>query len=369
MNPTISNISEERDIYKFTLGGLNVSLANAVRRTILSDIPTVVIQTDTHEINQCNITENTSRLHNEILKQRLSCIPIHMGINELEMLPGKYQLEVEMENETDTVVYITTENFRIKNKENGNYLTREETRKIFPPNPRTQSYIDFARLNPKISDTIPGAKFKMTAEFSISTAKTSSAFNVVSKCAYGNTPDRVQVDKQWDAMEAKLKSQEVETSEIAFQKTNFYILDAQRHFVPDSYDFVVRTVGVYDNKDIVRKATEVLVAKFAELILALDSDTLEIRSSDTTMENSFDIVLENEDYTIGKALEFVLFDKFYMGDKSLSYCGFKKFHPHDAHSVIRLAMTQPADKTRVGQCLRMALNDAGDLFKRVGKLF
>ena len=113
MNPIISNVSEENDIYRFTIGGLNVSLANAIRRTILSDIPTVVIQTETHEINQCHITENTTRLHNEILKQRISCIPIHMSLNELDILPGKYILDVDMENTTDSMVHITTEHFKI----------------------------------------------------------------------------------------------------------------------------------------------------------------------------------------------------------------------------------------------------------------
>ena len=67
MNPTLSNISEEGDVYKFTLSGINVSLANAIRRTILSDIPTLVFYTETYKDNQCNISINSTRLHNEIL--------------------------------------------------------------------------------------------------------------------------------------------------------------------------------------------------------------------------------------------------------------------------------------------------------------
>ena len=57
----------------FTLENANVSVANALRRTILSDIPTVVFDTSKENIQ---ITKNTCRLHNEILKQRLGCIPI-----------------------------------------------------------------------------------------------------------------------------------------------------------------------------------------------------------------------------------------------------------------------------------------------------
>ena len=37
MNPVISNSIEEGDVYKFTLSNVNVSLANAIRRTILSE--------------------------------------------------------------------------------------------------------------------------------------------------------------------------------------------------------------------------------------------------------------------------------------------------------------------------------------------
>ena len=64
MNSTISNISDEAGVYKFTLDGLNVSLANSIRRTILSDIPINVIKTETYAENQCNILINTTRLHN-----------------------------------------------------------------------------------------------------------------------------------------------------------------------------------------------------------------------------------------------------------------------------------------------------------------
>jgi len=51
MEPKISNISEESGIYSFTLSGVNVSLANSIRRTVLSDIPINVIITETFAEN------------------------------------------------------------------------------------------------------------------------------------------------------------------------------------------------------------------------------------------------------------------------------------------------------------------------------
>lgn len=369
MNPSISNISNDNEVYKFTLGGINVSLANAIRRVILSEIETNVIPTEIYKDNQCNITINTGRLHNEILKQRLSCIPIHMGMNELDILPDKYILEVDVTNDTDSLIYVTTEHFKIKNKHTGNYLTKEETRKIFPANKRTGYFIDFARLRPKISDTIPGEQLRLTAEFSVSSAKVNSAFNVVSKCAYGNTPDLVTVNEQWDAQEAKLRAQEVTATEIEFQKRNFYLLDAQRSFLPDSFDFVIQSVGVYDNVAIMKQANVILVKKFTQMVEDIDSDTIQILHSETTIDNCYDISLVDEDYTMGKVIEFVLYDKYYLGDKTLSYCGFKKFHPHDTNSTVRIAFVAQADKSTVKQYLRIACMESISVFKRIGEMF
>jgi len=61
MNPKVTNLTEQNNILTFTLSGLNVSLANAVRRTILSDIPTVVFRTSPFEENDAIIISNTSR--------------------------------------------------------------------------------------------------------------------------------------------------------------------------------------------------------------------------------------------------------------------------------------------------------------------
>jgi len=367
MNSTISNISDEAGVYKFTLDGLNVSLANSIRRTILSDIPINVIKTETYAENQCNILINTTRLHNEILKHRLSCIPIH--ITELELLPDNYVLEVDVNNETEHLIYVTTEHFKIRNKSNGNYLTENEIRKIFPMCSKTNSFIEFARLRPKISDGISGEQLKLEADFSIGTAKDNSMFNVVSKCSYGNTLDTVKINEMWEEHEAKLKSNGSPQEDIEFEKKNYYLLDAQRQFIPDSFDFIIQSIGIYENIELVKKACIILQNKMVELITALDSDVVPINISETTMEHSYDIVLENEDYTVGKVLEYLLYDQFYLKDKILSFCGFKKFHPHNTDSIIRIAYIKPADKNMVRQHLKSVCVDAADVYKKIYKLF
>ena len=51
MNPHIEKNNKKGDMLSFTLSGVNVSLANAIRRTILSDIPILVFKTTPYEEN------------------------------------------------------------------------------------------------------------------------------------------------------------------------------------------------------------------------------------------------------------------------------------------------------------------------------
>jgi DNA-directed RNA polymerase alpha subunit len=326
MDPVLVKVSELGDVYEFTLNDINVSLANAIRRTILSDIPTVCFYTETYATNQCNIEINTSRLHNEILKHRLSCIPVFE--KDLTLLTDNYILELDIKNDTDTTMIVTTEQFRIKNKTNGNYLTKDETKRIFPQNPKTLQYIDFMRLRPRISDTVSGEQIKLTAEFSVHTAKENSVYNVVSKCSYGNTIDIERSNEVWEEYNSNLLSKDVPKEDIEFQKKNFQILDSQRYYKENSFDFIVQTLGVYSNKEIVKKACGILYNKFAQLIVDIDSDSLPINRSETTMDFCFDVILLNEDYTIGKVLEYILYENYFKNNKLLTYLNYNMMPYH-----------------------------------------
>ncbi len=375
MNPALNQFSEDGDILRFTLHGVNVCFANAIRRTMLSDIPIVVIQTENYNTNQCNITKNTGRLHNEILKQRLSCIPIHTKIlrdtEDEKSLIDNYSLIIDVKNDTDNMIYVTSGDFRLRDNSNQKILSKESMDKLFPGlypvNALTNSYIDFARLRPKMSDEIPGEELYAISNFSIGTAKMNSMFNVVSKCAYGNTIDLSKSSAVWEKQESKLRSDGESDADIRFQKENFRILDSQRHFEPNSFDFVVQTIGIYDNKDLVRKSCAVLQNKIIDVIQSID--TIPVFVSETTIDNCFDIRLEGEDYTLGKVIEYIMYTKFYEGDKTLTFCGFKKFHPHNQDSTVRVAFDKKSDIFHVRHYLKEVCTDAQQVFKDIYDLF
>jgi len=367
MNPRIENITESDDHLSFTLSGVNVSLANAIRRTILSDIPTVVFKTSPYEENKATILENTTRLNNEIIKQRLSCIPIH--ITDLEMPLKNYLMEVKVENITDTIMYVTTENFKIKNLVTGQYLSEKDTRNIFPPNDYTGYFIDFVRLRPKITEEILGEKINLTCEFSISTAKDDGSFNVVSTCSYGFTPDDVKINQELSKKIQSWKDEGYTKEAIEFETSNWKLLDALRITKPDSFDFIIQTIGVFTNNEILNKACEIIIHRLAELDTIIETDEIKIERSLNTMENSFDIILENEDYTIGKIIEYMLYAKFFHSMKTMSFCGFKKMHPHDTESIIRVAYNEAIDKSGIKQNLKECVVESIQIFQKIKKEF
>lgn len=345
MASKISNLKEENGLLSFTISNIDVSYVNALRRTLLSDIPIAVFKTTPYEENKAHIIANTSRLHNEIIKQRLSCIPICISDFEAVSLKN-YLLELDVENNTDTTLLVTTKDFKIRNIATNTLLEDGQVRKIFPPfvAPNSQEYfIDFLRLRPKISDEIPGEKIKLTCEFSVGTARDDSMFNVTGTCSYGCTLDPEKMEQHLEKEKQKWKDEGKNESEIKFEAANWKLLEGLRIVQKYSFDFVIQSVGIYDNEQLIIKACNVLNAKLEGLKAFVSSDSLEIKASDSTMDNCYDVKLENEDYTIGNMLNYELYQIFYNDLKMLDYVGFKKLHPHDNYSVLRLALTNKTE--------------------------
>ena len=370
MDPKITNSVETDNVLSFTIENVDVSFVNAIRRTLLSDIDIAVFKTMPYEENKANILLNTTRLNNEILKQRLSCIPIHIA-NPKEYPLQNYLLEVDEENKTDVMMYVTTEHFKIRNIITGDYVDEKSLREIFPPfEPDTGNgkyFIDFVRLRPKISDQIPGEKIKFTCEFSIANAKGDSMFNVTNTCAYGFTPDVEKISEEAAKLEQKWKDEGKATDEIAFDVKNWKLLDGLRYVIKHSFDFLLETNGIYENETLIVLACDVLLARLDKLG---EHKNIKIIASKNTMPNCFDVILENEDYTLGNVLSYLLYSSFFEDKKILTYCGFKKLHPHDTDSIIRVAFSaSTSDNEVVSQLFMEVIEIAKEVFRKIKKAF
>jgi DNA-directed RNA polymerase subunit L len=332
---------------------------------MLSDIPSIVFRTSPHEQNKANILVNTTRLNNELLKQRLSCIPIH--VDDIASFPYKnYIMELNVENNTGTTIIVTTKDFVVKDKVTGQPVAN----KLFPEN-EYGCYIDFVRLRPKVSPEIPGDKIHLTCDFSIGTSKEDGMFSLVSTCAYGFTVDEEEMNKVLEQKKLTWKHDGKTPDQVDFEAKNWKLLDGLRVTKPDSFDFTLQSVGVYTNNELLDKACDILMNRLADLENLIVNDKLKVVTSQNTMANCYDIILEHDDYTIGKTIEYFLYSKYYNvtdDTRIINYCGYKKMHPHDEESIIRVSYAQVVDKSVVyghlQECIKDSMTVFGDLKKK-----
>ena len=225
MLPSIVSLLEDNGKMTFTLNNTNVSIANGLRR-IVSEVPVVAFKTSPYEEGLCDIEINTTRQNNEIIKQRLSCIPIYANAT---FPVENYVLTIDKQNTGNSILYVTSEDFNIIDLTSGK-TDKDLARKLFPPNDitfklfGTNDYPELARLLPCITDNSKGNRLKLTCKFSIVSAKQHGMFNITSTCAYANTPD---IDRQREAWNEKKKIFTGSKEELAFMYRDWELLEAK----------------------------------------------------------------------------------------------------------------------------------------------
>ena len=162
---------------------------------------------------------------------------------------------------------------------------------------------------------------------------------------------------------------------MEFEEANWLLLEGQRDrngtVLKDSFDFIVQTLGVYENTDIIRKACDIIIERLNRMNTLLKTNEDLIIVSENTMENCYDITLLNEDYTIGKVIEYMLYSLLFdvSENKLLSYCGFKKLHPHDTFSIIRVAYIEETTKDIIKQNVDICIIKSIEIFRKIYSFF
>ena len=216
-------------------------------------------------------------------------------------------------------------------------------------------------------------------------------YNVAHTCAYNCTPDTKEIDKQWrtkeklirEGLESSLSPGSIEEI-VENAKKNWELLDAARIFVPNSFDFIIETVGVYSNTQLVTKACDIMIKKCEKLLADIEhaaetsesgtnvttTTTIEPAHELTTMKNSFRINLIGEDYTLGKVVENYIFANYYnKSDGIVSFCGFKKPHPHALDSYIIVSFKEEIELPKVQELVSKVILESISVFKTLFESF
>jgi DNA-directed RNA polymerase subunit L len=368
--------TDDPAVFKFQLLFTDTSVANAIRRTILTDIPILAMQTFLDDNNIITISKNTSRFNNEFIKQRLSCIPImfpkpyndddEKEFNEtIEYLIENYEIKLNVKNDNRDdkhIKYITTEDFKIINKQSEE--NEDKLAKImFQKSPITNEYILLARLRPSMSEDIDGEELEFTTKLKMSKAKDNSCYNATHTCYYKCIVDKEKAKEEWKKKLEKLKKKEkITLEEIKVIEKDWNILDRNRIIRPNEFEFTIETIGQYTNEFLVRKACNIIMEKLDIFITSIkEEDNKLINKSDNTIPHCYDITLKNEDYTIGNILEYMLYYIYYNNKSSdninLIFCGFKKPHPHINDSIIKIAFENEISNEDIIKILELVVEN------------
>tara|TARA_B100000424_G_C22933614_1_gene496697 strand:- start:812 stop:1921 length:1110 start_codon:yes stop_codon:yes gene_type:complete len=347
MPPLIQDKVLNENTLEFTFSNMPVCIANAIRRTIISDIPTVVFKGFPHAECNINIDINTSNFNNEIVKHRISCIPIHIS-DPLDFNTEMYIVELDVQNDTDTIIIASTGDFKVKDISTNTYLPESEVKKIFPPDSITGEFIDIVRLKPIADHGLSGEHIKLSAKLTLGIAKENSCWNVVSTCVFKNTPDNEEIQKVWNSKEKALDSS-ISASDKKQLKDDFMNLDAERIFIPNSFDFIIESLGIFTCESLMVNACKILIEKIKVFCSSLDKDNNLIQERMCAMPFSYQLELQNEDYTFGKVLEYILYTNQFEKAHKLAYISFKKEHPLNKNSLLLISCVNNLQKEEIAK--------------------
>jgi len=376
---TFKNIRYEgKGILRFELANTHVSYANTLRRIILSEVKSVGFRAEIIKNGSTSdivVQRNTTAMSNEMLAHRIGLVPVHANPSNWD--PEKYVFRLNVENNSDKPLDVEVADIEVLENRDGELIKVPNT-KFFHPDPITQKTCLLAVLKPKIGSNEPEA-IQFTAKASVGTGRENVRFSPVSQCSYGYTrdtsPEKVkEVFSQWLDRHKKINLSELEKDSGRMQllEREFQTMEAARCYLkdekgePNSFDFTIETIGVYEPLDIIIEALKVLEHK-CHAYAAVDKGTLpeNIKIQPTKKEaRGFDVYFQHEDHTLGNLittwLDINLIDTHGLTEGSIQYCGYCVPHPLRDEMLMTIIAK---DDLVCRKALALAAMNCGNMFK------
>jgi DNA-directed RNA polymerase subunit L len=354
---------------EFEMANIHFSTANAIRRSMLSQVKTVGFRTEPYNACDVKVLENDTPLHNQFAVHRIAMIPLNIP-NPDKFNVDDYIFIIDVSNNTNANRNITTEDFQIKQISINKFLPREEVQHFFPPDPITGNYILLNRLRPKYfvpHKNLPGevvaemAKdfnkptedvmhFHIEAKASISNGAENGHYCPVAVACYINTvdPERAEIglkeymDKQIEqAKNIGAEPPSMEKMKRRFELTEqgrfFYLNDKQE---PNVFTFKIESVGVIPPLVVFHRSIELLkdrITIFVSNLVSRNENVITINVS-SQLPGGYDIIVNDEDDTLGNIVQSHLCMMYAdygleKEQKKLKFIGYKRPHPLEKHII------------------------------------
>jgi DNA-directed RNA polymerase subunit L len=285
--------------------------------------------------------------------------------------PDKFDVDdylfiINVSNNTNSIISITTEHFEIKKISTNKMLSRDEVKRFFPPDPITGDYILLDRLKPKYF--VPEKKlskeaveemnkdfnklntgddvmhFHIEGKASISNSIENGHYNPNSCASYVNTIDPEKslngLKKYIDEQLENAKTKNVTPMSKEKLTKRFELTESARHFHTNDKDeacvftFKIESVGVIPPLIIFHRAINIIKEKihnFISNLISKNENAIKINVSDK-FSGGYDIIVNDEDDTLGTIIQShlaILYADFSLTkeQRKLQFIGYKKPHP------------------------------------------
>jgi len=342
----------------FTLSPSHVTLANSLVRVIQCKVKTVGFRTEPPEESEVKISANTTPLPNEMLAHRIGMIPIAI-IDVDEFDPALYKVELEITNNTQEVMPVTTENFKIFVQDSEGYKP-VNTKSWFPADGITKDHILITNLRPQW--TSDGAeKIVLHAKPCVSTGEENIRYSPVCSISYGHTidPDVARQEKffqDWLLESKKIKdTAQTNPTNLTNLKREWNLLEKQRCFLvneknePYSFDFEIETNGIFSVPTVVYhgiRELKKIIQKYETLETVLPAN-VEIRPTQSARLGVDVIFRGGEDHTLGNLLQTYLVERHIEGGvgPGITYAAYRIPHPLKKELIVEIGAEKDVEQT------------------------
>tara|TARA_Y100001970_G_scaffold294318_1_gene450459 strand:+ start:10658 stop:11842 length:1185 start_codon:yes stop_codon:yes gene_type:complete len=338
----------------FNVKDIDVSIMNSIRRVILADIPNVAFDFQPYDFDKksVDIIENTCSLHNEIILQRLSMIPLKFDENEIHNFePSKYKFSLKKINNTNKMMNVTTEHIDIYDENNKKY-NEKFIRKIFPKNKLSGDFILITKLKPNLFDKNKGDVLEINMLATKKTAKDYAGFGYVSQCVYFNVVDKDNAQKELD--KRLENSTDLSKKEKEDLEKDFNTLDKYRYFRKNEYDepnyfeYHIESESRVSPEFLFFKAIIILKNKIEQLITNIIDDKIKIEKIKDT-NNFYSFEIKNEKHTLGNLIQSLFYNQFVREEegKVIEYIGYHCPHPLEDILILKIKFNEKIKETEI----------------------
>jgi DNA-directed RNA polymerase subunit L len=401
----ITNVKYEKGSLQFILKGsreygLDKSYANAIRRTLLNDIPTVAFETSEDvapEERDLTMVVNHSALHNEMLTHRIAMVPLYLDpthfhknlffechvihdgsepfrfitADDMEVYPLRPDLQQRLDDILDpnvalddAALYEMEEVLATNSRENydistSKRLSKADKERLLRPFEfqGTTSYCLINELkHTGTQDVFQEVHFHGSP--SVKTAKHDSRYQAVSQAAYSFVKDEATADA---VLEGRINGRDIAPEDEARFRTKFKLAESARYFKrddfnePNEYLFKLKSTHFWSEAelfqktlDILENACESLKGEFLKL-LRTESSSITVNAQE---EGRLTYTLNGQSHTMGNLLQSHLVRRVIQKSDGthdegalLLSCGYKK--PHPLEDSLKLFVTVNLDNETI----------------------